>query len=40
MPFHELVTNYTITQLKNDIVDYQQVVKLTTVTGHRGGCRP
>jgi hypothetical protein len=35
MPFQERVTNYTITQLKNDIVNYQQVVKLATETGHQ-----
>ena len=34
MPFQERVTNYTIAQLKNDIVNYQQVVNLTTETGH------
>jgi hypothetical protein len=35
MPIQERVTNYTIAQLKNDIVNYQQVVNLTTETGHK-----
>jgi hypothetical protein len=35
MPISERVTSYTIAQLKNDIVDYQQVVHLTTETGHK-----
>jgi hypothetical protein len=33
MAIHEKITNYTIAQLKNDIVDYQQIVNLTTETG-------
>ncbi len=34
MPIQERVTNYTVAQLKNDVVSYQQVVKLTTESGH------
>jgi hypothetical protein len=33
MAIHERVTNYTVAQLKNDVVDYQQMVNLTTETG-------
>ena len=29
MPISERVTSYTIAHLKNDIVDYQQVVPMT-----------
>ena len=35
MPLAERVTSYTITQVKNNIVDYQQIVRLTTETGHQ-----
>ena len=35
MPLAERVTDYTVALLKNDVVDYQQVVKLTTETGHK-----
>jgi hypothetical protein len=35
MPLAERVTDYTIAQLKNEVVDYQQVVRLTTETGHQ-----
>ena len=35
MPIAERITDYTVALLKNDVVDYQQVVKLTTETGHR-----
>lgn len=35
MPIQEQVTNYTVAQLKNDIVNYQQVVRFTTETGHQ-----
>jgi hypothetical protein len=35
MPLGERVTDYTIAQLKNEVVDYQQVVRLTTETGHQ-----
>jgi hypothetical protein len=35
MPIQEPVTNYTVAQLKNDIVSYQQVVNLTTESGHK-----
>ena len=35
MPLGERVTDYTIAQLKNDIVNYQQVVKFTTESGHQ-----
>lgn len=33
MAISERVTNYSIAQLKNDIVDYQELVHLTTETG-------
>lgn len=33
MAITERVTNYSVAQLKNDIVDYQQLVHLTTETG-------
>ena len=33
MAINERVTNYRVAQLKNDIVDYQQLVNLTTETG-------
>lgn len=35
MPISERVTSYTIAHLKNDIVDYQQVVQLTIETGRK-----
>jgi hypothetical protein len=35
MPFSERVTDYTIAQLKNEVVNYQQVVKFTTESGHQ-----
>lgn len=35
MPFSEQVTDYTVAQLKNNVVNYQQVIRLTTDTGHR-----
>lgn len=35
MPISERVTDYTVAQLKNNVVDYQQVINLTTDTGHR-----
>ena len=35
MPLAERVTSYTITQVKNNLVDYQQIVRLTTETGHQ-----
>ena len=34
MPIQERVTNYIVAQLKNDVVSYQQVVNLTTESGH------
>jgi hypothetical protein len=33
MALIERVTDYTVAQLKNDVVDYQQVVKFTTESG-------
>jgi hypothetical protein len=33
MAINERVTNYSVAQLKNDVVDYQQLVNLTTETG-------
>jgi hypothetical protein len=35
MPISERVTSCTIAHLKNDIVDYQQVVQLTIETGRK-----
>jgi hypothetical protein len=35
MAINERVTNYSVAQLKNDVVDYQQLVNLTTETGGR-----
>jgi len=35
MPFGERVTSYTIAELKNEVVDYQQVIKFTTESGHQ-----
>lgn len=32
MPIHERVTSYTVAQLHNDIVDYNQVIHLTLET--------
>jgi len=34
MPVQERVTDYTVAVLRNDVVAYQQVVRLTTETGH------
>jgi hypothetical protein len=33
--FQERVTSYAVTHLKNDIVDFHAVVRLTTETGHQ-----
>jgi hypothetical protein len=33
VPINERVTSYTITQLRNELVNYQQAVRLTTETG-------
>lgn len=35
MAIQERVTKYTIAQFKNDVVNYKQVVRLTTETGHQ-----
>jgi hypothetical protein len=35
MPIAERVTDYSVALLKNDVVDYRQVIKLTTETGHK-----
>jgi hypothetical protein len=35
MPIAEQVTDYTVALLKNDVVDYRRVIKLTTETGHK-----
>jgi hypothetical protein len=35
MPLGERVTSYTIAELKNEVVNYQQVVKFTTESGHQ-----
>jgi hypothetical protein len=32
MPFHERVAGYTVAQLHNDVVDYDQVIHLTLKT--------
>jgi hypothetical protein len=33
MGFHERVLDYDVSTLRNDVVDYRRVVRLTTVTG-------
>jgi hypothetical protein len=35
MVFHERVMDYTVSTLRNDVVDYRRVLRLTTVTGQR-----
>ena len=35
MAIHEQVTDYTVVQLNNDAVEFQQIVNLTTETGGR-----
>ena len=35
MVFNERVMDYTVTTLRNDIVDYRRVVRLTTVSGQQ-----
>jgi hypothetical protein len=35
MAFQEKVTSYIVTHLRNDIVAYRQLVRLTTQTGHQ-----
>jgi hypothetical protein len=35
MAIQERVTDYAISQFNNDVVDYNQVVRLTTETGHQ-----
>lgn len=35
MPLGEQVTSYAIAELKNEVVDHQQVVKFTTESGHQ-----
>ena len=35
MAIQEQVTSYEVTHLKNDIVNFHQIVRLTTETGHR-----
>jgi hypothetical protein len=35
MIFNERVMDYTVTTLRNDIVDYRRVVRLTTVSGQQ-----
>ncbi|HEX8861664.1 MAG TPA: hypothetical protein VGC06_21710 [Actinomycetes bacterium] len=35
MPLGERVTSYTIAELKNEVVNYQQVVKFTMESGHQ-----
>ena len=34
MPFNEKVTSYTVALLKNQLVPYTRVIRLTTETGH------
>ena len=34
MPIQERVTKYTVAQIRNDIVNYRHVIRLTTETGH------
>lgn len=33
MAFHERVMDYDVSTLRNDVVDYRRVIRLTTVTG-------
>ena len=35
MVFNERVMDYTVTTLRNDVVDYRRVLRLTTVSGQR-----
>ena len=35
MAIQELVTAYTVTTLRSDLVDYRRVIRLTTETGHQ-----
>jgi hypothetical protein len=35
MPIQEPVTSYSVAELRNDVVKYRQVVRLTTETGHQ-----
>lgn len=35
MPFNERITEYGIALLKNDLVPWNQVIRLVTETGHR-----
>lgn len=35
MALQETVTSYEVSHLKNDVVSFRQVVRLTTATGHR-----
>ena len=35
MVFNERVMDYTVTTLRNDVVDYRRVLRLTTVWGPR-----
>jgi hypothetical protein len=35
MGFHERVMDYEVSILRNDVVDYRRVVRLTTVTGSK-----
>jgi hypothetical protein len=35
MVFHERVMDYAVSTLRNDIVDYRRVLRLTTVSGQR-----
>jgi hypothetical protein len=35
MPIQELVSSYSVAELRNDVVRYLQTVRLTTETGHQ-----
>jgi hypothetical protein len=35
MPIQELVTSYSVAELRNDALTYRQTVRLTTETGHK-----
>ncbi len=35
MPFNERVESYTVSLIQNDVVDYQQVVRLRLASGHQ-----
>jgi hypothetical protein len=34
MVFHERVMDYSVSTLRNDVVDYRRILRLTTVSGN------